>query len=127
MCELFEMSRSGYYRHLAPKSEVALAKEAADEALVEKITTIFEKKKKRYGSPRIHAELKKQKVPCSLGRVKRLMRQEGLYAVSGKKHKRRCEPSGIAETRNLLLEHSIRPTEVNQVWHTDTCALWVSP
>lgn len=119
MCQLFGISCSGFYSYLAPKSERVLAKEVADQALLEKITSIFEAKKKRYGSPRIHAELKKQEVPCSLGRVKRLMRTNGIYAVSGKKRKRLKEPRAQVETRNLLLEHNIRPTGVNQVWHAD--------
>lgn len=119
MCEQLGVSRSGYYRHLAPKSEGASAKEEADRTLLEKITVIFEAKKKRYGSPRIHAELQKQNVACSLGRVKRLMRAEGLYAVSGKKRKHLQESQDATETRNLLLEYDIRPTRVNQVWHTD--------
>jgi putative transposase len=119
MCQQLGVSRSGYYRYLAPKSESALAKEEADKVLLEKITGIFEAKRKRYGSPRIHAELKKQQVHCSLGRVKRLMRAEGLYAVSGKKRKRRGEPQEAIEAKNLLLEQDICPTKANQLWHTD--------
>ncbi len=64
LCKQLGVSRSGYYQHLAPKSEGALAKEAAAKALLEQITMIFEAKKKRYGSPRIHAELQKQEVAC---------------------------------------------------------------
>ena len=51
MCKQLGVSRSGYYRHLAPKSEGAVASEAADKTLLEKIAVIFEAKKKRYGSP----------------------------------------------------------------------------
>jgi len=119
MCKQLGVSRSGYYRHLAPKSEGAVASEAADKTLLEKIAVIFEAKKKRYGSPRIHAELQQQAVVCSRGRVARLMRAEGFCAVSGKKYKRRRESQDVTETKNLLREHNIRPTEVNQVWHTD--------
>jgi transposase InsO family protein len=119
MCKQLGVSRSGYYRHLAPKSEGAVASEEADKTLLEKIAVIFEAKKKRYGSPRIHAELQQQAVVCSRGRVARLMRAEGLCALSGKKYRRRRERQDVTETKNLLLEHNIRPTEVNQVWHTD--------
>ncbi len=119
MCKQLGVSRSGYYRHLAPKREGAAAKEKADRAMLEQITAIFESKKRRYGSPRIHAELQQQEVACSLGRIKRLMRAEGLYAVSGKKYRRRRERQDVTETKNLPLEHDIRPTRVNQVWHTD--------
>lgn len=119
MCQQLGVSRSGYYRYLAPKSEGAVSSEEADRTLLEKIAVIFEAKKKRYGSPRIHAELQQQAVVCSRGRVARLMRAEGLCALSGKKYRRRRERQDVTETKNLLLEHNIRPTEVNQVWHTD--------
>ena len=119
MCQQLGVSRSGYYRYLAPKSEGAVASEEADKTLLEKIAMIFEAKKKRYGSPRIHAELQQQAVVCSRGRVARLMRAEGLCALSGKKYRRRRERQDVTETKNLLLEHDIRPTRVNQVWHTD--------
>ncbi len=52
-----------------------------------------------------------------MGRVKRLMRKEGLFAVSSKKvhfKRERCD----LETQNLLLEQP-RPTAINQVWHVD--------
>ncbi len=119
MCQQLGVSRSGYYRYLAPKSEGAVSSEEADRTLLEKIAVIFEAKKKRYGSPRIHAELQQQAVVCSRGRVARLMRAEGLCALSGKKYRRRRERQDVTETKNLLLEHDIRPTRVNQVWHTD--------
>ncbi len=118
MCQQLGVSRSGPYRYLAPKSEGALSSEEADRTLLEKIAVIFEAKKKRYGSPRIHAELQ-QAVVCSRGRVARLMRAEGLCALSGKKYRRRRERQDVTETKNLLLGHDIRPTRVNQVWHTD--------
>lgn len=119
MCQQLGVSRSGYYRYLAPKSEGAVSSEEADRTLLEKIAVIFEAKKKRYGSPRIHAELQQQAVVCSRGRVARLMRAEGLCALSGKKYRRRRERQDVTETKNLLLGHDIRPTRVNQVGHTD--------
>jgi len=119
MCQQLGVSRSGYYRYLAPKSEGAVSSEEADRTLLEKIAVIFEAKKKGYGSPRIHAELQQQAVVCSRGRVARLMRAEGLCALSGKKYRRRRERQDVTETKNLLLGHDIRPTRVNQVGHTD--------
>ena len=108
MCKQLGVSRSGYYRYLAPKSEGAAAKEEADRAMLERITAIFESKKRRYGSPRVHAELQQQEVAWSLGRIKRLMRSEGLYAVSGRKYRRRRERQdvtrSVAKVRNAVLK-----------------------
>jgi putative transposase len=119
MCCLLKVARSSYYAygrgvHKEP------SKRAQDNAiLLEKIKIIFEQSKKRYGSPRVHAELQRQGERCSLGRVKRLMRQAGLYAVSSKRFKPRQEKGEVSETKNLLLEPGNKPTAVNQVWHSD--------
>lgn len=87
--------------------------------LLERIREVFDKHKGRYGSPRVYAELKKQEVPCSLGRVKRLMRREGLYAVSTPKYRPKRERSEVTETRNLLLQEGFEVTAINQLWHVD--------
>jgi transposase InsO family protein len=103
-----------------PETPNSSAKSSAQNAvLTEKIKTLFEAYQQRYGRPRIHAALRQQGETCSLGRVKRLMRRVGLYAVSARKFKPRKERIVKLETPNLLLQHSIRPSAINQVWHTD--------
>ena len=88
VCQLFKIVRSSYYTY--PKQSTEPSKrEQVNKVLLEKIKVIFEKHKGRYGSPRIHKTLLLQGEKCSLGRVKRLMCQAGLYAVSGRKFKPR--------------------------------------
>ena len=117
LCEVLGVARSSYYGWCNRQQREPSERERKNDELLAKIKGVFEKNKGRYGSPRIHAELKKQQIACSLGRVKRLMRREGLYAVSGKKDRSKHERCNL-ETRNLLLEKE-RPSAVNQVWHVD--------
>lgn len=86
--------------------------------LIDAIRAVHEESKKRYGSPRVHAELKRRGYVCSLARVKRLMGQEGIYAVPERKYKRRKSVITLIQTTNLLLP---RPEIVraNQVWYSD--------
>ena len=117
LCEVLGVARSSYYHWRARQEREPSERGRKNAELSEKIKAVFEKHKGRYGSPRVYAELKKQRVTCSLGRVKRLMRREGLYAVSNKKRcskRERCE----LETQNLLLEQP-RPSAINQVWYVD--------
>lgn len=118
MCQLFKVARSSYYAYLK-RTDESSKREQANKVLLEKIRGLFEKNQKRYGSPRIHKALLAQGIKCSLGRVKRLMRKAGLYALSARKFKPRQERGRQLETRNLLLERSNRPTAINQVWHSD--------
>lgn len=87
-------------------------------ALLEQITDIFEASSKRYGSPRIHAELRKCGIICSLKRVKRLMRQAGIYALPKRKYQRRKTPQTLRATANLLVPKP-EITSANQVWYSD--------
>ena len=118
MCLLLKVARSSYYAYVRGVHKVPSQREQANAILLEKINVIFERSKRRYGSPRVHAELKRQGERCSLGRVKRLMRQAGLYAVSHKKYKPKREKAEVTETKNLLLPDN-KPIMINQVWHSD--------
>jgi hypothetical protein len=112
---LLEVSRSSYYAFIKGQIRKPSERQTMNEMLLKKITVIFERNKKRYGSPRIHKKLRQQGEPCSLGRVKRLMRQAGLYALNPKKHKPKKEKAEVTDTRNLLLEPANKPIAINQV------------
>ncbi len=77
MCQVLGVSRSGYYDWQKRKPS---ARDRANEKLLEEIKKIFERSRKTYGSPRIHAELKAQGKTCSRNRVARLMRKHGIRA-----------------------------------------------
>lgn len=113
------MPKSSYYHRLKRRRRLPSERERANATLLEQIKAVFDKNKGRYGSPRVHAELKKQQVTCSLGRVKRLMRREGLYAVSTPKYRPKRECPEVIDTRNLLLREGLEITAINQLWHVD--------
>jgi putative transposase len=118
LCGVMNVSRSGFYDYLARVGQGPTVREREDGVLTEQIKAIFEENSRRYGSPRIHAELRKRQVVCSLRRVKRLMRLAGLYALPKRTYKRRKTPEVPLETANLLVS---KPTIVtaNQVWYSD--------
>jgi putative transposase len=72
LCGVTKVSRSGFYDYLARAGQGATAREREEGVLTEQIKAIFEENCGRYGSPRIHAKLRKCRVFCSLRRVKRL-------------------------------------------------------
>lgn len=118
LCDVMNVSRSGFYGFLGRVHREPSERKQADESLREQISVIFRESYKRYGSPRIHAELQKRQVVCSLRRVKRLMREAGIYAVPKRKHEHRKTPEVLLETTNLLVP---KPDIVaaNQVWYSD--------
>ena len=118
LCGVMNVSRSGFYGHLARVHREPSVRKREDALLLGQIQAIFEESSKRYGGPRIHAELCKRRVVCSLRRVKRLMRLSGLYALPKRTYKRRNTPEVLLETANLLV---LKPPIVaaNQVWYSD--------
>lgn len=117
LCKVLRVPRSSYYQGL--KQQEPSERQKQNAVLIEKIKEVFDKHKGRYGSPRIHRELKKKQLPCSLGRVKRLMRQEGLYAVTTPKYRLKQERHEVGQSRNLLLEEGVELKAINQVWLSD--------
>ncbi|MBM7066575.1 IS3 family transposase [Actibacterium sp. 188UL27-1] len=82
MSRTLGVSRSGFYAH---HSRPPSARQAADDALTDRIVTIHEVSKETYGAPRIHAELADEGVHVGRKRIERLMKAKGLRGVSRRK------------------------------------------
>ena len=81
-CRLLGVSRSGYYdweRGAPGESELA------DAWLIERIRAIHARSRGTYGSPRVHAELRRGGVGVGRKRVEWLIRRAGLEGA----HRRR--------------------------------------
>ena len=77
MCRVLEVSKAGYYAWV---QRAPSARAAADATLTVTIRETFRRCRKRYGSPRIHAELAAQGRRHGAKRVARLMQAAGLRA-----------------------------------------------
>src|SRR5271165_290073 len=75
LCEVLGVSPAGYYAWRArPESR----RSVANRALADEIKRVHRDTGGRYGSPRIHAELRAQGRGASRGRIERLMRRQGI-------------------------------------------------
>src|ERR1700743_1815999 len=77
MCRVLEVSESGFY---AWRKRPACQHEREDAQLREEIQQEFRAHCGRYGSPRLHAELRDRGRSIARKRVARLMREAGLCA-----------------------------------------------
>jgi putative transposase len=118
----FEVSRSGYYRWLK-RTESQRARSARE--LTVQINQIHEQSQKRYGSPRVFEELRRQGVRTSENRVARLMKAAGLKARPKRAFRPRTtdsnHPHPIAPNR---LKEAEPPTAPNQIWVADITYIW---
>jgi putative transposase len=85
LCQVLGVSRAGYYAWHARQQQGPGPRAAADGALAQTIQQMHRASQARYGSPRIHAELRATGVCCSRKRVARLMQAQQL---AGKRRRR---------------------------------------
>ena len=117
MCDVLGVSPAGYY---AWRSRPESRRSAANRALVDDIKRVHRDTRGRYGSPRIHVELKAQGRGASRGRIERLMRRHGIRAIMARPRRVRTTDSrhDLPVAPNLL-DRSFSTTAPNQVWLAD--------
>jgi putative transposase len=116
MCRSLNVSRAGFY---AWQRRGPSQRELHDEAMLVDIEASFAANRKRYGSPRIHEDLKEIGWRTSRKRVARLMRQNGLRA---RKKSRFCKTTDsnheLAVAPNVL-DRRFDSDARDRAWVTD--------
>lgn len=116
MAKLFNVSRSGYYRHV--KAGKSLRKQQ-DNLLLDKITIIYEQSRQRYGSPRIHQVLKKPGECVSRKRVARIMRENNMQAKKHQLFKTTTRVNPVLPVAKNHLQQNFTANKPNQKWVSD--------
>jgi putative transposase len=117
MCDALSVSPSGFY---AWRSRPESPRKIANRELLVDIRRVHAQHRKRYGAPRIHAELRAEGHPISRKRVARLMRRHGIRAQAPRRY-RVCTTDSrhslpVAEN---LLDQNFVADRPNQVWLAD--------
>ena len=115
MCRVLKLHSSGFYAWLIqPISK----RETEDQRLLKLIKEFYIASGCTYGSPWIHRDLRESGEQCSVHRVAKIMRRNGLKAKIG--YKRRYQSGG--KTSNVaqnILDRKFAPEAPNQSWVSD--------
>lgn len=116
MARIFNVSRSGYYSW---KSSCRSKRAQENEKLVKEIADIQESVKYRYGSPRIHRELKMRGYTIGHNRVARLIKENDLGRRTRKLYRSTTMSKHKLHIAENLLNRDFYPAKMDQVWASD--------
>ncbi len=116
MCDLLEVSASGYY---AWRRRMISVRTRENEKLQRRIRTIHDHSRQTYGAPRIHAELKDEGTRVGRKRVARLMKESGLAGVSRRKSTVTTRRNQSARPAPDLVDRQFAAEKPNQLWVAD--------
>lgn len=112
-----KLNRSTYYKI---KNHKPSKREKFNKYLQDKITEIYNDSKQRYGAPKIHRELKRQRINVSLKRVQRHMNKLKIYSIVVKKYKPQKSKATVdTEGKENLLKQDFETETINQKWCSD--------
>jgi transposase InsO family protein len=117
LCRWLGVSRSGFY---AWREHPESVHRQTDRRLRVLVRTSFEESRRRYGSPRIHADLWAQQVRVSRKRVVRLMQEEGLHARERRRFKTTTQSDHAQPVAANLLDRTFVADAPNHRWVADT-------
>jgi putative transposase len=115
-CQIAGVSRSGYYKW---RTAGTSARKQADEELAADIREIHSEHKGRYGSPRIHRELRVRGRRVGRKRVARLMRDNGLSGKTPRRFRRTTDSRHGHRIAPNLVARDFTAEAPNRVWVGD--------
>lgn len=121
LCENLDVSRSGFHKW---RTSSPSQRRREDERLGAEIRAIHQRTRERYGSPRVHAELRAQGRKVSRKRVARLMSENGLRGVCRRRFRRTTDSSHSHPIAPNLLSQNFTAADPDQVWVGDITYIW---
>ena len=123
LCRLLAVSPSGFYAtHGRPRSLHA----RRDDKLAEQVVEAHAASKGRYGSPRVHAELRAAGERVGRKRVARLMREKKLAARTRRRFRTTTDSKHDFPIAPNVLERDFTASAPDRAWVTDITFVWTA-
>jgi putative transposase len=116
LCEMLEVSRSGYY---AWQTRPEAPRVRADAEVIAEIKAAHKASRSAYGSPRVVRALRKTGRSISEKRVARLMRREGIVALKKQRFRKTTDSNHTDPIAPNVLERNFDVELPDKAWVTD--------
>jgi putative transposase len=123
LCRVLAVSASGYYAH---QRRSVSPHQSRDQNLAKRVRAIHTANSRRYGSPRIHAELKAAGECVGRKRVARLMREQNLAARTRRRFRTTTDSKHSFPIAPNVLNRDFTASAPDQAWVTDITFLWTA-
>lgn len=117
MARVVGVSRSGFYRWLMPREPGP--RQQARQALDERVKTVFDTHKGRYGAPRITAQLREQGHEYDEKTIASSLRRQGLRARAARRFKATTNSNHTLPVAPNRLEQDFEANQPNEKWAQD--------
>jgi transposase InsO family protein len=122
MCNVLDVSRSGYYIWLEGNKSRRVME---NEAILKEIKRVrLSRRKTAYGAPRMHRELVSNGFKCGKNRVARIMSRNGIKSTIRRKWKARGKPRDNQPITNDLVRRDFSASRANELWTADITYVW---
>ena len=121
LCDVLEVSRSGYYAWRGRPSSMRAIEDAQ---LVANIRAAHQAGRGSYGSPRVHRVLRKDGKRVGKKRVERLMRREGIVAKRRKRFRTTTDSKHTDPIAPNVLNRDFDVPLPDRAWVTDVTYVW---
>lgn len=121
LCRVLAVSTSGYYASIVrPISCHA----QCDQELLKRVRLSHDTSKRRYGSPRVHEDLKASGAKVGRKRIARLMQENRLVAITRRRFRKTTDSKHDFPIAPNLLGRDFTAVNPNTSWVTDITFIW---
>ncbi len=121
LCAVLGVTRAGFY---AAQGRPVSARTQQDRRLAVAIAAIHAESHQRYGSPRVHAELRDRGQRLGRKRVARLMREQGIRARRRRRFRTTTDSRHTLPIAANVVAREFTTTAPNTTWVTDITYVW---
>ena len=126
LCRATDVPESSYFDWNHHGRRVKAGRQARADDLVAAIREVHEDSGATYGSPRVHAQLRRDGQVVALRTVEELMGKAGIVGISGREHTTTTtRRDRLTAPFPDLLGRRFLPSLPNLVWYGDITYIWV--